>query len=141
LKSFGNFFEELTSRGFKPKLQKMDNAATAALKTYLTENDMTYQLVPQYCHRRNTAEHAIRNFPMHLWDRLLSQAHQGCNQNTQRQLFFMARLITTKQCLPHQGAKSFHTRNRHKDELGPLLTSQATNYAQQCIITDVKIYI
>jgi hypothetical protein len=69
LKSFGEIFEELTSRGFKPKLQIMDNAASAALKSYLIENDMTYQLVLQYCHRRNTAEHAIRNFPMHLCGR------------------------------------------------------------------------
>jgi hypothetical protein len=59
------------------------------LTSYFTENDMTYQLVPPHCHRRNAAERTIGtfkehfvaglssvdlNFPMHLWDRLLPQA-------------------------------------------------------------------
>jgi hypothetical protein len=89
LKAFGEIFQELTPRGFKPKLQTMDNEALAALKSYFTENDMTYQLVSPHCHRRNAAEHAIRNFkehfvagldsvdpyfPMHIWVRHLPQA-------------------------------------------------------------------
>jgi hypothetical protein len=36
LKAFGEIFQELTSRGFKPKLQTMDNEASAALKSYFT---------------------------------------------------------------------------------------------------------
>jgi hypothetical protein len=51
--------------------------------------DITFQLVPPYSHRRNSAEGAIRSFkdhliaglcsteksfPMHLWDRILPQA-------------------------------------------------------------------
>jgi hypothetical protein len=67
----------------------MDNEESAALKSYFTENDMTHQLAPPHCHRRNAAEHAIRTFNehfvaglasvdpyfvMHLWDILLSQA-------------------------------------------------------------------
>jgi hypothetical protein len=89
VRAFGEVFQELTSRGFKPKLQKMDNEASAALKNYFTEQDMTYQLDPPHCHRRNAAERAIRtfkehfvaglasvdtDFPMHLWYRLLPQA-------------------------------------------------------------------
>jgi hypothetical protein len=88
-RAFGEVFQELTSHGFKPKLQTMDNEASAALKNYFTEQDMTYQLVPPHCHRRNAAERAIHNFkehfvaglasvdsdfPMHLWDRFLPQA-------------------------------------------------------------------
>jgi hypothetical protein len=46
LKAFGGIFQELTSRELKPKLQTMDNEASAALKSYFTKNDMTYQLVP-----------------------------------------------------------------------------------------------
>jgi hypothetical protein len=72
----------------------MDNEASAALKNYFTEQDMTYQLVPPHCHRRNAAERAIRtfkehfvaclasvdpDFPMHLWDRLLPQAEMSLN--------------------------------------------------------------
>jgi hypothetical protein len=89
LKEFGGILQELTSRGFKPKLQPMDNESSSALKSYLTENDMTYQLIPPHCHRHNTAERVIKTFkeyfvaglssvdpdlPMHLWDRLLPQA-------------------------------------------------------------------
>jgi hypothetical protein len=94
VRAFGEVFQELTSRGFTPKLQTMDNEASAALKSYFTEQDMTYQLVPPHCHRRNAAERAIRNFqehfvaglasvdpdfPMHLWDRLLPQAEMSSN--------------------------------------------------------------
>jgi hypothetical protein len=89
LKSFDEIFQELTSRGLKPKLQTMDNEASAALKSYSTEKEMTYQLLPPHCHRRNAAEGAIRTFkeyfvaglesvdpylPMHLWYILLPQA-------------------------------------------------------------------
>jgi hypothetical protein len=62
LKAFGGIFQELTSRGLKPKLQTMDNEASAGLKKYFTENDMTYQLVPPHCHRRNAAGRAIMTF-------------------------------------------------------------------------------
>jgi hypothetical protein len=89
VRAFGEVFQELTSRGFKPKLQTMDNEASVALKSYFTEQDITYQLVPPHCHRRNAAERAIRtfkehfvaglasldpDFSMHLWDHLLPQA-------------------------------------------------------------------
>jgi hypothetical protein len=81
--------QELTVKGFKPKLQTLDNEASTALKNFFTANDVEYQLVPPHCHRRNAAELAIRTFkehfvagfssveptfPLHLWDRLLPQA-------------------------------------------------------------------
>jgi hypothetical protein len=68
---------------------KLDNEASNLLKMYLHQQDITFQLVPPYSHRRNSAERAIRSFkdhliaglcstdksfPMHLWDRLLPQA-------------------------------------------------------------------
>jgi hypothetical protein len=89
LKVYEYIHQELTSRGFKPKLQTLDNEASAALKSFLTENDVEYQLVPPHCHRRNAAERAILafkehffsvfssvdpDFPLHLWNRLLPQA-------------------------------------------------------------------
>jgi hypothetical protein len=94
LKVFGGIFQELMSRVFKPKLQTMDNEASGALKSYFTENDMTYQLVPPHCHRLNADERAIRtfkedfvsglssvdpDFPMHLWYRPLTQAEIALN--------------------------------------------------------------
>jgi hypothetical protein len=72
----------------------MDNEASSALKSYFTENDMTYQLVPPHCHSRNTSERTNRTFkeqfvaglssvdpyfPMYLWDRLLPQAEMTLN--------------------------------------------------------------
>jgi hypothetical protein len=94
LKAFQVMEQELVARGLKPKLMKLDNEASKLLKTYLHQQDITFQLVPQYSHRRNSAERAIRSFkdhliaglcstdksfPMHLWDRLLSQAVMTLN--------------------------------------------------------------
>jgi hypothetical protein len=86
--------QELVARGLKPKLMKRDNEASKLLKTYLHQQDITFQLVPPYVHRRNSAERAIRSFtdhliaglcstdksfPMYLWDRLLPQAVMTLN--------------------------------------------------------------
>jgi hypothetical protein len=88
VKSFGVVFDEITAKGFRPKLQKMDNEASAALKNCFTEKEMNYQLVPPHCHITNAAERTIRtfqehfkaglatvdpDFPAHLWDRILPQ--------------------------------------------------------------------
>jgi hypothetical protein len=68
---------------------KLDNEASKLLKTYLHQQDITFQLVPPYSHKRNSAERAIRyfkdhliaglcltdkSFPMNLWDILLPEA-------------------------------------------------------------------
>jgi hypothetical protein len=37
VRAFGVVFDEMTAKGFKPKLQTMDNEASAALKNYFTE--------------------------------------------------------------------------------------------------------
>jgi hypothetical protein len=89
VKAYDHIHQELTAKGFKPKLQTLDNEASAALKNFFTTDDVDYQLVPPHCHRRNAAERAIQTvkehfvaglssvdptFPLHLWDRLLPQA-------------------------------------------------------------------
>jgi hypothetical protein len=89
LRAFQFMEHELVARGLKPKLMKLDNEASKLLKTYLHQQNITFQLVPPYSHRRNSAERAIRSFkdhliagicstdksfPMHLWDRLLPHA-------------------------------------------------------------------
>jgi hypothetical protein len=94
VKAYDHIHQELTVKGFKPKLQTLDNKAWAALKNFSTANDMEYQLVPHHCHRRNAAERAIRTFkehfvagissvdptfPLQLWDRLLPQAEITLN--------------------------------------------------------------
>jgi hypothetical protein len=94
LKAYKYIHQKITSRGFKPKLQTLDNEASTALKSFFTENDVEYQLVPPHCHRRNTAERAIPilkehfvsglasvdpDLPLHLWDHLLPQAEMTLN--------------------------------------------------------------
>jgi hypothetical protein len=94
VKAYNSVHQELTIKGFKPKLQTLDNEASTSLKNYFTVNDIAYQLVPPHCHRRNAAERAIRtfkehfvaglslvdpSFPMHLWDRLLPEAYITLN--------------------------------------------------------------
>jgi hypothetical protein len=94
VKAYDTIHQELTVKGFKPKLQTLDNEASTALKIFFSANDVDYQLVPPHCHRRNAAERAIRTFkehfvaglssvdptfPLHLWDRLLPQAEITLN--------------------------------------------------------------
>jgi hypothetical protein len=94
VKAYDTIHQELTVKGFKPKLQTLDNEASVALKNCFTANDADYQLVPPHCHRRNAAERAIwtvkehfvagfssvdPTFPLHLWDRLLPQAEITLN--------------------------------------------------------------
>jgi hypothetical protein len=89
LKAFQFMEQELVAKGLKPKLMKLDNEASKLLKDYIYIQEIAFQLVPPYSHRRNSAERAIRSFkdhliaglcstdksfPMHLWDRILPQA-------------------------------------------------------------------
>jgi hypothetical protein len=66
VKAYDSIHQELTVKGFKPKLQTLDNEASAALKNFFTVNNIAYQLVPPHCHRRNAAERAIRTFKEHF---------------------------------------------------------------------------
>jgi hypothetical protein len=140
--SCGVVFDEMTSKGFKPKVQTMDNEASAALKNYFTEKEMNYQLVPPHCHRTNAAERAIRTFKehfkaglatvdpdfhVHLWDRLLSQAEITLNllraSRLHPQLSSASHyhgLIDYNETAfpPPQVARSLHMKSRHKDAPG-----------------------
>jgi hypothetical protein len=150
LKAFGGIFQELTPRGFKPKIQTMDNEASLALKSYFTENDITYQLVPPHCHRRNAAGRAIitfkehfvaslasvdPNFPMHLWDRLLPQAEIALNLLLTSRLHlqisaaahFHGQIYYNKTVFAPPGCKIIAHEILHKGELGPLMANQATH--------------
>jgi hypothetical protein len=94
LKVHGGVHQELTSKGFKPKLQTLENETSAALKSYFTKNDVEYQLVPPQCYKRNAAERAIINskehfvaglassdpdFQLHFSDRIFPQAYMILN--------------------------------------------------------------
>jgi hypothetical protein len=53
LKVFQVMEQEVVVRGLKPKLMKLDNDASTFLKTYLHQQNITFQLVPPYSHIRN----------------------------------------------------------------------------------------
>jgi hypothetical protein len=91
---YKKYFEELTAKGFKPKLNVMDNQATKHIKKFLTENDCKLQVVEPHNHRVNAAERAIQtfkaafiaalattdsDFPLQLWDRLTPQVEDTLN--------------------------------------------------------------
>jgi hypothetical protein len=63
VKAYDSVHQELTVKGFKPKIQTIDNEASTALNNFFTEHYIAYQLVPPHCHRRNAAERAIRTTP------------------------------------------------------------------------------
>ena len=84
----------LVSKGFKPKVNVMDNQATKAIKAYLTPQQVTLQLVEPHNHRVNAAERAIQTFknrfigalgttdskfPIQLWDKLAPQVQDCIN--------------------------------------------------------------
>ena len=92
--AYKKYFEELTQKGYKPKLNVMDNQATKHIKKYLTEQECKLQVVEPHNHRVNAAERAIQtfkaafiaalattdsDFPLQLWDRLTPQVQTTLN--------------------------------------------------------------
>ena len=84
----------ICAAGMRPRLQRLDNECSGPLKQFMRDEGITFQLVPPGVHRRNAAERAIRtfknhfiaglcsvdkNFPLHLWDRLVPQALLSLN--------------------------------------------------------------
>jgi hypothetical protein len=89
VRAFDFLIQSLILRGLRPHLQRLDNETSLALRNYLTQQGITYQLTPPHIHRRNNAERAIQTFknhfivgvcsvdptfPLKLWDKLLPQA-------------------------------------------------------------------
>ncbi len=55
-------FKELESKGFKPRLNIMDNQGMKHIKQFLTKNKCRLQLVEPHNHHVNVAERAIQTF-------------------------------------------------------------------------------
>jgi hypothetical protein len=94
LRAYSKLHQDLTDRGLKSQLQKLDNECSAALKQFMRKANVEFQLVPPYNHRQNAAERAIEiwkdhfvaglasldpTFPMHLWCPLIEQCTQTLN--------------------------------------------------------------
>jgi hypothetical protein len=87
-------FTRLCETGRRPHHQRLNNEASALLKDFMRSEQIDFQLVPPHVHRRNAAERAIctfknhfiaglcsvdKDFPLHLWDKLLPQAELTIN--------------------------------------------------------------
>jgi hypothetical protein len=94
LLAFEKLQTRLTTAGLTPQLHHLDNECSTALKQHLRESDIDFQLVPAGVHHRNAAERCIRtfkshfiaglcsvdkDFPLHLWDKLVPQAEISLN--------------------------------------------------------------
>jgi hypothetical protein len=92
--AYKEIFETLEAKGYKPKMNVMDNQATKYIKKFLTEKECDLQLVEPHNHRVNAAEQAIqtfkdafiaalattdRDFPLQLWDKLAPQVQDTLN--------------------------------------------------------------
>jgi hypothetical protein len=55
-----------TSRGLRPKLQRLDNEASNALLQFMASQHIDVQLSPPQVHRRNAAERAIPTYTNHF---------------------------------------------------------------------------
>jgi len=92
--AYKEVFETLEAKGYKPKMNVMDNQATKYIKKFITKKKSKLQLVEPHNHRVNTAERAIqtfkdafiaalattgRDFPLQLWDRLAPQVQDTLN--------------------------------------------------------------
>ena len=89
VESYQNLIKRLNDSGIFPKKHILDNEISKGYKEAIKANGMTWELVPVGMHRRNVAEKTtqtfkeyfksilcgvVDDFPMNMWDRLISQA-------------------------------------------------------------------
>ena len=94
VQAYQKIIQHLTKRGFELRLQKLDNEASKFLQDKMDKNQIQWQLVPPRNHKRNAEErhiHIFKNhfisilagtdpdFPLRLWDKLISQACMTIN--------------------------------------------------------------
>jgi hypothetical protein len=94
VEAFQEVYEYLTTKGFKPKLNVMDNQCSKAVQTYIHSTGADIQLVNPDDHRVNAAERAIQTWknhwiagmgtldpkcPMQLWCQFIEQGQDTLN--------------------------------------------------------------
>jgi hypothetical protein len=162
VKAYDTIHQELTEKGLKPKLQTLNNEASAALKNFFTANDVEYQLIPPHCHRCNAAERAKRafkehfvaglatvdpTFPLHLWDMLLPQAEITLNLLRTSRLHpqlsaaahFHGLVDHNKMAFAPPGCKIIAHEKPGKRRTWAPHGQHTYSLGQQCITTSVKI--
>ena len=60
--AYKEVFESLEAKGYKPKMNVMDNQATKYIKQFLTKKECDLQVVEPHNHHINDAERAIQTF-------------------------------------------------------------------------------
>ena len=93
-KAYKMQFDSLTSKGYKPKINIMDNQATKHIKAFLTKQQCQLQLDKPHNHRLNAAKRAVQtfkdaliaalattdsNFPLQLRDKITPQVQNTLN--------------------------------------------------------------
>jgi hypothetical protein len=93
-KAFQNVYEFLTTRGFKPKLNIMDNQCSKRIQRYIKSTGAGIQLVNPDDHRVNACERAIQTWKNHwiaglntidpacllqLWSKFIQQGQDTLN--------------------------------------------------------------
>ena len=89
LKGYQTLHTRLVNAGIRPRMQRLDNECSSIMKEFMTQQGIDFQLVNPGDHRRNAVERGMRtfknhligglasvdkDFPFHLWDRLIPQA-------------------------------------------------------------------
>jgi hypothetical protein len=92
--AYKELFKTLEAKGYKPKMNVMDNQATKFIKQFLTKKDCILQVVKPHNHRVSAAECAIQmfkdafiatlattdwEFPLQLWDKLAPRVQNTLN--------------------------------------------------------------
>jgi len=62
LRAYEKIYAYLTSRGYKPKLHKLDNETSKDVEQFIQEQQAKYQYTPPEMHRTNAAERAIQTW-------------------------------------------------------------------------------
>jgi uncharacterized protein YgfB (UPF0149 family) len=94
LAAFQDVYEYLTSRGFKPRLNVMDDQCSKTIQSFIETRKTKIQLVNPDDHRVNAAERAIQtwknhwiagmgtvdpNYPLQLWCQFIEQGQDTLN--------------------------------------------------------------
>ena len=89
IRAYSAIHSHLSKRGLTPHVQMLNNECPAGVKQVMQNSGVAFQLVLPHLHLTNAAERAIAtykdhliaslricnpSFPLHLWDRLISQA-------------------------------------------------------------------
>jgi hypothetical protein len=82
-KAYDHIHQELTSKGYKPKLQTLDNEASTALKSFLPQIMWSINLSPLTAigatPLKGLSALIDPDFSLHFWDRILPQAEMTLN--------------------------------------------------------------